>query len=201
MFVFSPPSGHFSVTNCKFFIRSSSYRKGNKSTISLLHQPILMLFLKGAFSISWIMEYDQRICVVIKFSCTPQPRCCGVCIIWSCEVLRHWRTKTIQTAQVMCCKGILSMTIFFFFWSVSLNALQRGFLKKGCMSYNTKYMVASVWLPAPSVLLNWLHFSSFFFLLVKTVHTFSFVFCTRFTIVVSLLRMQTSASKSFPLFA
>lgn len=36
-------------------------------------------------------------------SCTPWPLCNGVffLFLWSCKVLRHWRTKTMQTAQVV----------------------------------------------------------------------------------------------------
>lgn len=161
----------------------------------------------GAFSISWNLEYDG---FLLYFFLSSFPAHLSHIVngvfdfLWCCEVLRYWRIKTIQTAQVVLwshpflnCISIVSS---------ALNALQRGgmffflfFFFKGWMSYNTKYMVASVWLPTLPVLLSWLHIV----LLCDNLDlNFHFMFVLFFsTNVVSLLTMQMWASKSFPLFA
>ena len=114
---------------------------------------------KCVYNISWILEYDPFFLsqVLLHTSATIVRVCLD--FLWSCEVLRYWRTKTIQKLHRLCRKVILSVTIFLFFF-VSSSALMLFreeiffFLsEKGWMSYNTKYMVASVWLPAPPVLL------------------------------------------------
>lgn len=91
------------------------------------------------------------------------------------------------TLHSLCCKVILSPTIYF---TLASSALML-FREEVWMSYNTKYMVASAWLVQP-VLLNRLHI-----FLWQLRLKFPFV-CNYFTNVVSLLRMQMWASKSFP---